>query len=387
MLDTGSTDATIAIAQRRGCRVELVHDQFDAVLDDAQAAEIERRFARGKDGPLVTAGQRLFHFADARQHAGLLAANRFVLQLDASDEVPALDIDAFDRWIDSGGVDSFEYNQLYGRPHEARHVGLRIARFYDRTRYRWEGRVHELLSTSGPADTTAASRMRCDPTQLLVRHHKDETKPRNYLAGLALQVLECPQKSRWWHYLGRELFYHRWYESAIAALEEHAAMEGAWPAERSQSLCFMGESLEALGRVGEAKEVYRRAFTLDPTRREPLLRLATTCCRLGEFEVAAQCASQSLAIPHTNPYPELEANYTWIPHSLLYWSLFWLGQKDQARAHWEAYRSLYPAPDDSTIREHARLFPPASVAACEASPQPTPPIPNEITSPELQHRQ
>ena len=362
VLDTGSTDATVAIAQKRGCRVELVHDQFDTVLDDAQAAEIERRFARGEEGPLVTAGQRLFHFGDARQHAGLLTANRFVLQLDASDEVPALDIDALDCWIDSGGVDSFEYNQLYGN------IRLRIARFYDRTRYRWEGRVHELTRTSGPADTTAASRMRCGPTQLLVRHHKDENKPRSYLAGLALQVMECPQKSRWWHYLGRELFYLRWYESAIAVLAEHAAMEKAWPAERSQSLCFAGESLEALGRDGEAKEIYRRAVTLDPTRREPLLRLAMTCCRLGELEIAAQCASQSLEIPDTNPYPELEANYTWIPHSLLYWCLFWLGRKDEARKHWDIYRSLVP--EDSTTQRHARLFPPASMAACEASPQP-----------------
>jgi len=87
VLDTGSADATVAIAQKRGCRVELVHDQFDTALDDAQAAEIGRRFAKGGDGPLVMAGQRLFHFGDARQHAGLLAQNRFVLQLDASDEL------------------------------------------------------------------------------------------------------------------------------------------------------------------------------------------------------------------------------------------------------------------------------------------------------------
>jgi len=361
VLDTGSADATVAIAQKRGCRVELVHDQFDTALDDAQAAEIGRRFAKGGDGPLVMAGQRLFHFGDARQHAGLLAQNRFVLQLDASDELSALDIDAFDRWIDSGGVDSFEYHQLYGN------LRLRIARFYDRTRYRWEGRVHELPSTSGPTDTAAAARMRCDPTQLLVRHHKDENKPRSYLAGLALQVMECPQKSRWWHYLGRELFYRHRFESAIAVLEEHAAMETAWPAERSQSLCFLGQSLEVLGHVDQAKAVYRRAFTLDPTRREPLLRLAMTCCRLCEFEATAQCASQSLEIPDTSPYPEVEANYTWVPHSLLYWSLFWLGHKDQARAHWEIYRSLVP--DDSMTREHARLFPPASLSACEASPE------------------
>lgn len=359
VLDTGSTDATLAIAQKRGCRVESVHDRFDTVLDAAQAVEIERRFAKGGEGPLVTAGERLFHFGDARQHAGLLAANRFVLQLDASDDVPDLDIDAFDRWIDSGGVDSFEYDQLYGN------LRLRIARFYDRTRYHWEGRVHELPSPSGPADPT---RMRCDPAQLLVRHHRDENKSRTYLAGLALQVMEWPQRSRWWHYLGRELFYLRRHQSAIAVLEQHASMEEAWAPERSQSLCFMGESLEALGRVAEAKDAYRRAFAVDPTRREPLLRLATTCCRLGELAVAAQCARQSLAIPYTSPYPEIEANYTWIPHSFLYWSLFWLGQKDEARVHWEIYRSL--APEDATMRDHARLFPPASTAACEAPSQP-----------------
>jgi tetratricopeptide (TPR) repeat protein len=149
--------------------------------------------------------------------------------------------------------------------------------------------------------------------------------------------------------------------SAIAAFEEHASMERAWPHERSQSLCYQGQCLEAQERVGEAKEVYRRALTMDSTRREPLLRLATLCCRLGELEVAAQCASQSLTIPHTNGYPEVEANYTWIPHSILYWSLFWLGRKDEARLHWEAYRSL--APDDGTTQKHARLFPPASVAS------------------------
>src|SRR5262245_33449967 len=88
VLDTGSTDATAAIAEKRGCRVELVRNQFDAVLDKEQAAEIDRRFARGRERPLVAAGQRLFHFGDARQHAGLLTANRFVLQIDASDEVP-----------------------------------------------------------------------------------------------------------------------------------------------------------------------------------------------------------------------------------------------------------------------------------------------------------
>lgn len=346
--DTGSDDATVAVARQHRCRVEAVNQRFDAVLQTAEAAEIERRFARAGEGPLVSAGQRLFHFADARQHAGLLAASDFVLQLDGGDQVPALDVDALDQRIRAGGVGAFTYDQLYGN------VALRISRFYDRRRRYWEGRVHESLAATAPADAVPAATISCEPTQLLVRHHKDESKPRHYLAGLALQVLECPPKPRWWHYLGRELFYQHWYRSAIAALEEHVAMENAWPAERSQSLCFLGECLEALDRAGEAKEAYRRAFTLDQTRREPLLRLARLCCQRGEFELAAQCASQSLAIARTSAYPELEANYTWIPHSLLYWSLFWLGRRDEAREHWELCRSL--APEESRSEDHARLF-------------------------------
>lgn len=352
VVDTGSTDDTVVIARRRGCRVEAVNERFDSVLDVDQVAAIERRFAVAGDGPLVTPGQRLFHFGDARQHAGLLAANGFVLQLDASDRLTAMEIDALDRWISSGGVGAFEYQQQYGD------VGLRISRFYDRNRFHWEGRVHETLQATGAGPP--AARTRCDATQLRVRHDMNPHKTRNYLAGLALQVLESPEKPRWWHYLGRELFYNGWYRSAIVVLEAHAAMENAWLAERSQGLCFVGQCLEGLGRASEAKEAYRRAFALDPTRREPLLRLATICSRHGEFEVAAQCAIEALAIPRTSAYPELDANYTWVPHSLLYWSLFWLGRRDEARVHWEMYRSL--APDDQVMREHARLFPPASPA-------------------------
>lgn len=355
VVDTGSTDDTIALARRRGCRVEAVNDRFDSVLSPTAAAEIERRFANEQDGPLVTPGQRLFHFGDARQHAGALAANDFVLQLDASDQVLAMDLDALDRWVGSGAVGAFEYDQYYGN------VALRISRFSDRRRYQWDGRVHETLHAITGADTQPASKVRCDTAQLSVRHHMDEDKPRNYLAGLALQVLECPEKPRWWHYLGRELFYNCWYRSAIPVLEAHAAMADAWSAERSQGLCFVGQCLEALEQVAEAQEAYRRAITLDSTRREPLLRLAATACRRGEFEAVVKYATESLAIPRTSAYPELEANYTWIPHSLLYWSLFWLGRKAEARAHWETYRSL--APEDTHSREHARLFPPADTAA------------------------
>ena len=349
VLDTGSSDGTDAIAKRRGCRVESVHDRFDVILTPEQATTIDRQFAKTGEGPLVKGGGRVFNFGAARQYAGWLASHDFVLQLDASDELSALNIDWLNEQILSGQAGSFEYDQVYGA---MRH---RIARFYNRNLFHWEGRIHETLVPNEDADVSSVPQLRCGANQLVV-HHSPQHKERSYLAGLALQVLETPENPRWRHLLGRELFYERWFRSAIAVLEVHTKMDLAWDAERSQSWCFMGECLTAIGRPQEAEEAYCRSIEVDPTRRQPHLDLAAVYSRRGDFANAARCAKSALAIPPTSAYPELEANYTWRPHSLLYWSLFWLGRRDEAREHWERFLALVP--EENIPRDHARMFPP-----------------------------
>jgi tetratricopeptide (TPR) repeat protein len=358
--DTGSSDDTAAWTRRAGFRAVELGDRFASILSPAQAEEIERRFARDGEGRLVVAGRRLFHFAEARNAAGAVADHDFVLQIDAADEVLAMDIDRLDRHLASGTAETFEYEQRYGT------AVLRIARFYDRRRCHWQGRVHEILTRTEPRSTPTASPIRCGEDELMVLHHKDDRKARQYLAGLALQVLETPEAPRWWHYLGRELLYRRCHRSAIAALEVHAEMADAWRPERSQSLCFIGECHEALLGSREAEVAYRRACETDATRREPLLRLASFACRHGNFEEGERLARTSLALERTSAYPEPAANYTWMPHSLLYWSLFWLGRRDEARAHWETYLKLCPKSEQ--IREHARLFEPTPSPASLRQP-------------------
>ena len=176
VVDTGSSDETISMARADGCRVEEVGPRFDTVLDGSAAAEIERRIAAPTEGPLVGAGQRLFHFGEARNHAGQPARCDFVLQLDASDRVPALDVGALDGWIASGGVGAFEYEQEYGS------IALRISRFYDRRRYRWEGRVHEIHGRqsreySAAADHFASTRSRSSSAITSRRTSREITWP------------------------------------------------------------------------------------------------------------------------------------------------------------------------------------------------------------------
>jgi tetratricopeptide (TPR) repeat protein len=351
LLDTGSCDDTVSVARAAGCRVESAPARFDSALDPADAAELERRFARDGEGPLVSAGQRLFHFGDARQHASLLASQDIVLQLDASDEVLALALDVLEGHL-RDGADAFAYDLLNGN------VRLHVSRFSDRRRYRWAGRVHETLEPIGPDSHAAARTVRCDTADLLVRHHKNEGKTRHYLAGLALQAIERPREPRWWHYLGRELFYAGWYRSAVAVLEAHAGMDAAWAAERSQSLCLASECFDALGLPAEAQDACHRAIALDRTRREPFLRLAGLHSRRGEFDESTGWAYRALTVRQVSGYPEPDDYYTWVPHSLLYWGLFWLGRRDEAREHWETCRRLVP--ENVRILEHLRLFGPRS---------------------------
>jgi tetratricopeptide (TPR) repeat protein len=349
VLDTGSDDDTLAVARKFGCVVAEAGDRFSSRLSETDAARIQAHFACDGEGPIVTAGQRLFDFAAARQHAGERAARDFVWQLDGSDEVLVLDVGAIDRRIAEGSVGGFGFRLRVGGG------SLEARRFYDRRVYHWQGRTHEGLYArpQAPGAAPPPPTVGCPDTEILVVHHREE-KERNYLAGLALDALAAPGMPRWQHYVGRELFYGRWYRSAVRVLEHHAQMPGAAPADQVASLCLAAECLERLGDRPAAEAALEGATLHALGIREPWLRLAALRSQRGDFTGAAECGERALAIRTRSRAPERDANYTWLPHALLYWSLFWLGRHDEARRHWEACRSLAPA--DERVREHGRLF-------------------------------
>lgn len=363
VLDTGSDDDTVRVARDAGARVETVGTQCHSMLSDAQAAAIGARFARHGEGPLVQAGQVLFDFGRAREHASQLASHDFVWHIDASDVVEALDLDFLDASVRCGEANSFDYVLRVGS------ASLRIVRFFDRRLYRWRGRVHEVPFASGAAMT--GRRVSCDERQLSLRHLRGE-KTRNYLAGLALDVLDDPNTPRWRYYLGRELSYGRWFRSAIGVLRTHARTPDAWVVERGASLSLMGTCFEALGRPRAAATCYSQAARLDPSRREPLLKLALLRQGRGDFQGSVVAAAAALAIPRSGPFIELEDHYTTDPHAMLYWGLFWLGRRDEARGHWDICRRL--APDNEKFREDGRLFADRSQGYPAPALTPVPPV-------------
>ena len=350
MVDTGSDDGTPEVARRAGARVAEAGDRFVVALGAEEAARIERRFARDGEGPLVQRGEPQFNFGQAREYASSFAREDHILQVDASDELLALDVDVLDATVRSPDPPRVEYRL------QSSGLSLYVSRLYDRRCMRWEGRVHEMLWPRDPERKPphATRTLRCADTELLVRHHGDPRKRRHYLAGLALDVIDHPERPRWTHYLGRELHFQGWHRSAIPLLEAHAARLDAWIAERAASLCLSGLCFEALGIPLEAQARYRRAIALDATRREPYLRLAALCQARNDFAGVVAQATAALAIPRTSAFAEADTNYGPAPHVFLYWALFWLGRRVDAREHWETARRLAPARHD--VQAHARLF-------------------------------
>lgn len=346
VVDTGSDDETVRVARAAGGRVEEAGDRFHSILTDEEAAAIEAAFAREGEGPLVRPGEALFDFGRARQFAAELASNDLVWHIDAGDVVLSADLDFLDAEVRSGRAGSFDYVLRVGSS------SLRICRFSDRRDSFWRGRVHEALEGTGRQATRR--RVHCNEQQLSVRHLKGGGRRRNYLAGLALDAIEFPSSPRWKHYLGRELYYGSRYRSAIPLLLEHSLMKDAWEAETSESLCLAGDCLARLDRSDEAADAYLRAHRADPSRRQPLLKLASLYQGRGDFERSVAFALAALRVPHTSAFVEPDENYTCGPHAILYWSLFWLGRREEARLHWEACRRM--APENREFEQDGRLF-------------------------------
>lgn len=333
IVDTGSDDDTVSIAQSLGARVVEMPGKFDLYLSEPEAARIETAFACNGEMLELEINQRIFHMGNARDFATSQASRDFVFMPDASDELLTFDVDWLNNQLQTGRASGFSYRQQYGA------ATLVQSRFYDRRLRQWRGAIHEALFDC--ADVLGNEVLRADAPPILrapknrlwLRHHRGQ-KVRNYMAGMALDLLDDPTNSRWQHYLGREFFYFGKWHSAIALLETHAANAHAWNLEQNESLCLIGRCWEELGDADAAQNAYLRAREFSDSRREPLLRLAQLATKLGDFPACAEYSRAALNIKSVGDFSEADINYKQLPHALLYWSLFWLGERETAEFHW-----------------------------------------------------
>lgn len=345
VFDTGSTDSTPKIGEELGCKVVLAGNKFAIVLTEAQASKINKRFCWKNEPAIVKAGERIFDFGSARNAAGDSCSNDMVLQVDTNDLVEALDFDKIQEMLDTKKPLRFDYNHYLG------HGGHKqiISRFYHRKHDRWSGKTHESLGWNGTYDTKISLK----DDELRIRYMRDNTKVRNYFGGMALDLIDKPDEPRWYHYLGREMYYTERWHSAIALLEKQGEMSFAFAPERSHSLCIAGECWEKLGNMDKALANYHKALSVDSGRREPWVRAGHVYLKKDMFQSAAGFAYAAAAIPHTSVLYEPAQFYTHEPHYILYRALFWLNRKTEAKLHYDICMAYDP---DNFMYQHDGKF-------------------------------
>ena len=328
LLDTGSTDNTPAVARGLGFKVFEVGERFLFEIPESLADSINRQFIIGSEERIVSAGDRLFDYSAARNHSARMAINDVVSMPDCDEQYTNLDIDKIEEAI-KAGYEQMEFHFIFAHyPNGQPAVQFRQCKMYDRRKMHWQGIVHEVLVGN-------AKRTYLPPNVLLLEHFQaPQTHRSRYLPGLAMDCYLNQDNDRNSHYLGRELLWTGRPKSAIRELTRHVGMN-RWPSERSQSMIFIGDAHATLGEDEKALDSYHKAFLMDGTRREPLLRLATHFWKKNDFQKTACYASASLEIPPNDAYMNVGAHYTYEPHERLYWALWWLGDRNRSKEHWE----------------------------------------------------
>lgn len=331
VVDTGSTDGTPELARSLGCRVKEVGEIFRNTITEERAKEINERFIVENEAPILRVGESYFDFASARNEANAMADCDMVCTMDCDEVITRMDIDKINQYIKDGWT-QFEYNFVFSHlPDGGELVKFIQSKFYSRVKCNWVGIIHEMVTN---LDNSNPSKIKMlEEHEFKLEHWQNESTNRTgYIRGLAVDCFDHQEKDRNSHYFARELWWTGRPWSAAKEFKRHIEMNG-WPAEKAESMLFLADIYGAMEKPEEQIDWCHKAISVEPNRREGLLKLAQIYQRKNQPVPANFYAKAALELPW---YPFYGANvrfYTNEPHEILYWALSWLGRMDEARVH------------------------------------------------------
>jgi hypothetical protein len=335
LLDTGSQDGTPDIARQGGCEVHEVGTRFVRRISAPEAKAINTLFGNPGEPEIVAAGAAFFDFAEARNHAATLAGNDMVLIADCDEGFTRLDIGAINRLIEAGhrkiDIPYVHSHDAQGRPVTKFHRAV----LYDRRVCSYSCCVHEVVT--GPVATHYA-----DESVIVQEHWPEQHAHRTcYLPGLAWDCFQHLEKDRQSHYFARELMWSGRPRAALAEFQRHMGLRG-WPAEQGMSAVYCGDCAMVRGDEAAAVAWWHRAVAMVPDSRQPWMRLAQHYYRKANHQLAACHAAAALEVMGAGHYFESLAHYRALPHEILYVSLWWLGDRERSKRHWQEALRLDP---------------------------------------------
>ena len=312
ILDTGSSDDTVAVARRLG-----------AIVDQTVINPWRFDKARNESLKMVPYDYDLCICLDLDE---LMPAN-WRAAVEAA-------------W--APGMTGLRYEFVWShKPDGTPDLVYWAQKAHARHGYAWKHPVHEVLHYDGAGPENLGL---CAMT---VHHWPDASKSRSsYLPLLELSVREDPDNDRNAHYYGRELWFHGRLDEAEKELKRHLMLPKAvWKPERAASYRYLAKIAESRGDKLQAVAWLQQACREAPDTREPWIELAQLYYGSGDHEETYKAAKSCLLVGPERTKVYLTLDYAWgaLPHDLLAVSAFYLGHyREAVEAGREAVR-LAPA--------------------------------------------
>ncbi len=253
-------------------------------------------------------------------------------------------------WQDDTTRARYNYNwsfDEYGKPA----VNFYIEKIHKRDQYRWTHPVHEVLTYSGNEEKFVTT------DEITLNHYPDSTKSRgSYLGLLELSVQEDPEDDRNMHYLGREyMYYGRWNE-CIDTLIKHLNLKRAiWKDERCASMRFIARSYQNLHRPLEAKMWLDLAIKEAPYLREPYVERALLAYHEKDWmEVEFYCREALKITEHAKSYINEPYCWDYTIYDLLSLSLYFQGKYEEAVIYID--KAIEMNPNDARLKKNRQYF-------------------------------
>ena len=323
VLDTGSTDKTVALLTEAGALV--------------QQATVEP-----------------FRFDMARNTAlALVPADIDVcISLDL-DEVltPGWRAAIESCWQD--GATRLHYQYIWnwtaeGEPGNIFHSD----KIHARHGYRWKNPVHEVLSHETGYEEKIVT---CDGFTL--EHHADPGKSRGqYLELLEMSVREDPEDDRNSHYLTREYSFYKKWDQVLREGQRHLSLKQAtWNKERAKTMRLLAQAQRQKGELGQARGWLYRAISEDPTSRENYLDLGETCLASQDYHGAYYFARSAQSLTEQEmSYIVDDSAWSWKPHDIIGVACYYLGNLDEALEN--SRRACELNPHEQRLADNLRLI-------------------------------
>ncbi len=218
-------------------------------------------------------------------------------------------------------------------------------KIHKRHGYRWKHPVHEIAVTDRITEIQ-------EWVDLEIHHFPDQTKSRSqYCSLLELAVEENPGNSRDMYYLAREYFFNNMIGKAAETFKKHLDMPTAnWVAERASSLRYLAKC-----EPENAERYLLEAISMSPGKREPLVELSLYYYNLGLWTACHMYAKSALRIKE-KALDFLCEEFAWgaLPWDLAAISAY--NMEDYASAAAYGHRAVEADPSDERLRKNLEHY-------------------------------